>query len=272
MKTLWKRFKKPILFFVIFFVLLEVTFFLSPDFFAGPGKVISPVVTFPVRVVRGVVSTVTLGFQRYVFLIGVEKENEYLKRELRLKKIENGILLSRVRECKSIAHFPVYFSPATWSGKIFPVIGRDPSSLFDSVLVYTSGEKFKRGTPVLSWQGVVGMVVESLPLSVKVMLLTDINSAIDVIDARSGVRGIFKGEGGEKGEVEFVPSSRDVKKNDLWITSGMDGVYPPGISVAITYSVKKMQEEPFYVIKAVPTLDIYTFKYVFIPEKTKNER
>ena len=267
MKTLWSRFKKPILFFVAFFILLEVAFFVRPDLFTGPGKFLSPLVTFPVRVVRGAITGISLGFQRYVFLVGVEKENEKLKRELRLTRIENRILLERIRECKSIAYFPVYFSPATWSGEIFPVIGRDASALFDSVLVYTGGKRFSRGTPVLSWQGVVGMVVDYLTLSAKVMLLTNINSAIDVVNSRSGVRGVFKGEGGERGRVEFVPSTRDVKVGDLWVTSGMDGVYPPGISVAVTTSIKKMEDEPFYIIEANPTLDVYSFKYVFIPDK-----
>ncbi len=271
MNTLWKRFKKPILFFIAFFILLEVAFFLKPGIFSGPGKFISPLVTFPVRIVEAVVSNVSRAYHRYVFLVGVERENEILSRKVKRLTIENAILMERVRQCRSIAKFPLYFSPATWSGEIYPVIGRDPSALFDSVLVYTGGRKIPRGTPVLNWKGVVGMVVDHLALSSKVMLLTNINSAVDVVDVRSRVRGIFKGEGNDSGKVEFVPSKRDVKVGDLWVTSGMDGVYPAGISVAVTVSVNRMEDEPFYVIEAVPTIDVLSFEYVFIPEQKGNE-
>ncbi len=265
MKTLWKRFKKPILLFVLFFLLLEIVFFIKPAFFSGPAEPFEPFVSFPVRVVVALKEGIATGVKRYFYLVGVEKDNELLRQKIRKLRLENSVLTSKVRDMEEMVKFPFYFPPTTWEGTLYPLVGRDPSALFDSVLIYTGGKKLKQGTPVIHWNGVVGMVISSELLSAKVMLLTNINSSIDVYDIRSGVRGIFQGTSSDLGRIAFVPDDRDVRVGDYWVTSGLDGIYPRGVDVAVTRSVKEMKEEPFYIITAKPTLDIFSFNYVLVP-------
>lgn len=271
MRNVWRKFKKPIIYFSLFFIFLEVVFFLKPSFFSGPGEILEPVVTFPVRVIVGVEEDVVSLWKRYIFLVGVEKRNEKLIEEINTLRMKLLSCREHLREMEEISKFSFYFNPVTWKGEIVPLIGRDPSSLFDSFLIYTGGKKLPPSTPVLYQDGVVGMVVESELLSAKVMLITNINSAVDVMDARSGVRGVFQGEGGMLGKVKYVTSDQDVKVGDLWITSGFDGVYPPGIGVAKTVSVRRMKEEPFFVIEAKPVVNFFKVRFVFIPEMKRYE-
>ncbi len=270
MKTLWQKFKKPVIFFILFLLLLEIVFLLSPRFFSGIGF-IEPVMTLPVKFFVGVKSKTVSAIDRYFFLVHTAKENEILKKELHQNEIKLMNLKEELREYRDAIQFKFYYSPITWNGVILPVIGRDISALFDSVIIYKGRLKIQPGTPVLHWRGVVGMVVSVAPFSAKVMLLTNINSSIDVFDSRSGVRGVFRGEGKSYGEVVYVPVNHDVKKGDVWITSGLDGVYPPGVNVAVTKSVKRSRNRYFYKIEALPLLDVFSFRNVFVPG-VKNER
>jgi rod shape-determining protein MreC len=88
------------------------------------------------------------------------------------------------------------------------------------------------GQPVIDGDGVVGQVTRVLPLSAEVTLLTDRGATLPVEIARTGQRAIAFG-GGADGllELRFLAASADVRADDVLTTSGLDGVYPPGLPV-----------------------------------------
>jgi rod shape-determining protein MreC len=89
------------------------------------------------------------------------------------------------------------------------------------------------GQPVISAQGVIGQVTRVLPLSAEVTLLTDRGAAVPVAVARTGQRAIaFGGGAGGLLELRFVAASSDIRPGDSLVTSGLDGIYPPGLPVA----------------------------------------
>ena len=49
--------------------------------------------------------------------------------------------------------------------------------------------------------------------------------------ARTRVQGVLKGIGGGKAQVDDLGAQADVRVGDLFVTSGMDGVFPPGLLV-----------------------------------------
>jgi rod shape-determining protein MreC len=67
-----------------------------------------------------------------------------------------------------------------------------------------------------------------------VLLLTDFRSAIPVQDVRSDARGILVGRGRlAKLLLKNIPSTVDIKVNDLLVTSGLGGRYPAGYPVGV---------------------------------------
>ena len=71
-------------------------------------------------------------------------------------------------------------------------------------------------------------------LSSRVLLLTDFRSAIPVQDVRSDARGILVGRGRlAKLLLKDIPSTVDIKVNDLLVTSGLGGRYPAGYPVGV---------------------------------------
>lgn len=99
------------------------------------------------------------------------------------------------------------------------------------------------GQVVVDEQGVMGQVVRSFPLTAEVSLLTDKQQAIPVVVQRTGLRAILSGTGNSTLEVQFLASSVDVQVGDYLVTSGLDGVYLPGLPVA---KVSKVQRDDAY--------------------------
>ncbi|QIL45198.1 rod shape-determining protein MreC [Acidovorax sp. HDW3] len=112
------------------------------------------------------------------------------------------------------------------------------------------------GAPVLDERGVLGQVTRVLPLLSEVTLLIDRDQAIPVLNARTGARSVAYGEPqAEQGggmELRFMPSNADVQEGDLLVTSGIDGVYPPGLPVAHVQRVERRADSAFTRIYCTP--------------------
>ncbi len=124
------------------------------------------------------------------------------------------------------------------------------------------------GAPVVNESGVLGQVTRLYPLSAEVTLLTDKDSAIPVINARSQQRGAAFG-GLAKGtamELRFVAANADVKVDDLLQTSGVDGVYPAGLAVAKVRQVERQAEGGFARVLLAPTAVADGVRHVLVLE------
>lgn len=88
------------------------------------------------------------------------------------------------------------------------------------------------GQPVIDENGVIGQVTQVFVNTSEVTLLTDKDQAIPVQAARTGIRSIAYGRG-QTGylELRFMEPNADVQAGDVLVTSGIDGLYPPGLAV-----------------------------------------
>ena len=113
------------------------------------------------------------------------------------------------------------------------------------------------GQPVIDDNGVVGQVTRLYPFTSEVTLLTDKDQAISVQVVRSGVRSVAYGRG-QSGvlELRFIAANADIKKGDVLVTSGIDGVYPGGLAVATVLSVEHKSSDAFARIVCQPTAGI----------------
>jgi rod shape-determining protein MreC len=103
-----------------------------------------------------------------------------------------------------------------------------------------------RGSPVITEDGVVGQVTRAYPLSAEVTLLADKDAAIPVLNTRTRQRGAaFGGAGTGLMELRFTSANADVQVGDRLDTSGLDGIYPPGLSVAKVVHVERRVESGF---------------------------
>jgi rod shape-determining protein MreC len=121
------------------------------------------------------------------------------------------------------------------------------------------------GSPVIDELGVLGQVTLVHPLVSEVTLITDRDLAIPVLNVRSGVRSLAFGDAAGNGlELRFIGSNADVQQGDLLTTSGVDGVYPPGLPVARIDRIERRVESVFARIYGVPLAMVNGARHVLV--------
>ena len=122
-----------------------------------------------------------------------------------------------------------------------------------------------RGAPVIDTLGLVGQVHRVFPWASEVALITDREQVIPVQVVRNGLRAVIFGLGYDGAlEVRFMPVNADIEKNDLLVTSGIDGVYPSGLPVAFVDSVERNAAYPFARIGCRPASGVGSHRHVMV--------
>lgn len=271
MRDLLLRLRVPLLFGAILLVSLVSMHADRRARSAGPGELgfarglvldvavpLQKMVAAPVDLVRDT-------WQQYVALVDLQHENDSLRAQLSALREENlqyrealvaSGRLQRIVEMR--AGFETPMLP-------MEVVGQDVSPWFRSVLLdrgHANG--LRAGMPVITDSGVVGLVTATSENAGRTMLLVDRQSAIDGIVQRSRVRGIVRGRGGDRLEFEFVVGGADVAVGDEVISSGLDGVYPKGLSVG---RVEELVASPYGLTQRAilrPAVDFGQLEQVFV--------
>ncbi|MCZ2439813.1 MAG: rod shape-determining protein MreC [Burkholderiales bacterium] len=127
------------------------------------------------------------------------------------------------------------------------------------------------GAPVVDEAGVLGQVTRLYPVTAEVTLLVDKDGAIPVLNTRTQQRSVaFGGQqlagGGGALELRFLPSDADVQVGDALVTSGLDGVYPPGLPVARVAEVQRRAQAGFARILLEPAARAEGVRHVLLVE------
>jgi rod shape-determining protein MreC len=123
------------------------------------------------------------------------------------------------------------------------------------------------GSPVIDESGVLGQVTRVHGLISEVTLLTDRDQAIPVLNARTGARSVAYGDPSSHGgslELRFMAGNADVQAGDLLTTSGVDGIYPPGLPVAKVNKVERRADSGFARISCTPQALVEGARHVMV--------
>jgi rod shape-determining protein MreC len=124
-------------------------------------------------------------------------------------------------------------------------------------------------SPVINETGVLGQVTRVYLASSEVTLLIDKDAAIPVLNSRSGARSAaFGGAAALNGamELRFMAGNADVQVGDVLTTSGVDGVYPPGLPVARVAAVDRKADSGFARILLTPLARSDGVRHVLVLE------
>ncbi len=223
-------------------------------------------VTAPIeRIVSAPFSGVKRFYENYVDLIGVRAENRRILRRIAEVESENlqfrealvaSGYLGRVASMRDEVEIPML--PAE-------VVGLDVAPWFRSVLVDRGAKHgIEPGHPVITHEGVVGVVTATSGHAAKTMLLLDRQSAVDALVQRSRARGVLRGSGRERLEFEFVVRGADVVAGDEVVTSGLGGIYPKGLRLGRVSELRESEGRLTRIAVVEPAVDLGQLEQVFV--------
>lgn len=210
-------------------VIIEKTSSMATD-------VVSPlidVLVIPARAAAGV-------YDYFRELRQVYKENQKLREENKALVMASNHARALEIENKLLSNLLNYTPPPEATQTTARVIAEEGDAFSHSLIAYTGGSNnVRKGQVVLSDNGVIGRIDRVGQMYSKIILITDINSKIPVIVERTRVRGILSGDNTSIPKLIFIPLEAELAIGDRIVTSGVAGVFPPGLPIGQISSVEK---------------------------------
>ena len=201
----------------------------------------------------------------YFFLINVAVENEELRKALAQATEKNNQCYETDLSNQRLRKLLEFKKSSTVKVIAAEVIGRDPSPWFKTAIIDKGqSDGVSKGLPVVIAEGIAGQVVEVSPGFSKVLLLIDPNSAVDAVVQRTRARGIVKGESEDRTVFHYVLRKHDVRVGDRVVSSGLDGVFPKGLSVGQVAEVIKRNAGIFQEVFVTPSVDFEKLEEVLV--------
>ena len=215
----------------------------------------------PVRIVRG----------SSAYFVGLDQANsssERAARKLALQSLRAGqveqLMLENTR-LRKILGLREQLATSVMAAEVL----YDAADPYTRKIIIDKGllQDVALGSPVLDESGVLGQVTRVHPLVSEVTLVIDRDLAIPVLNVRTGARSVAYGDPTVSGsglELRFMGSNSDVQQGDLLTTSGVDGVYPPGLPVAKISKIERRAESAFAKIYCTPQALVTGARHVMV--------
>ncbi|ACL05324.1 rod shape-determining protein MreC [Desulfatibacillum aliphaticivorans] len=210
-------------------------------------------------------SFVSTTWTNYFALVETARENKELRREVEFLQLiahECGETRRQNSRLKNLLGFA-----QDEGGKVVTalVTAEDPSDTFQAIYINRGSiHGVEPGLAVATPLGVVGRIIDVSPYQSKVLLITDPNFAMDARVARTRARGVLEGAADGPCQFKYVMQQEDVSLGDMVVTSGMDKVFPPGISVGVVSRVRKAEQGMFQGIVVTPFVDFSRLEEVLV--------
>ena len=195
------------------------------------------------------------------------QDNEGLRGDLLIAQRELQLLESLASENSRLLEL----NNATGgvSGDVSPaeIINISPDPYSRRVLINKgSNEKVFLGQPLLDANGLMGQVVEVLPFTSWVLLITDPSHSTPVEVNRNGERALARGARDNSSEldIDFVTQTQDMRAGDLLVSSGMGQIYPKNYPVAEIVSVYRDPGLDFATVRARPLAEMARTRHAML--------
>jgi len=198
----------------------------------------------PIQSASSKASGATFGFFRQIFNFqSIARENEDLKQRLASAELELHSARQEAAETERLKALLNLKEQNKFDIVTARVIARDPSVWFNTITINCgSSSGVAINMPVVSGTGVVGRVISVSPWASQVMLLTDEKAGAGAVVGQLGESGALGSVRGRPDigliEMRYVSGLEKVAVGDYVMTTGQDGIYPPGLNVGDVVDVK----------------------------------
>lgn len=241
---------------------------------------------------RGTLSVLVSPIQRLATLPGLlwQQAGDYLAMQHSLVEDNRTLHQQHERDAAQLAQFQALQQENRQLRKLLVLTQRGDLAMQPVEVVYAERDVFKRkvlvdkganagvrvGQVVMDSQGIVGQITRVYPWLSEVTLVTEKDHAVPVQLLRNGLRSIVFGAGDTSQlSLRYMPVSSDIQDGDLLVTSGIDGIYPPGIPVAKVVRIERDPAYPFARVTCLPVAGVDKHRHLLIlsglPERPAQE-
>ncbi|MFZ5523155.1 MAG: rod shape-determining protein MreC [Pseudomonadota bacterium] len=197
---------------------------------------------------------------------GLIAENEELHRQhefdaAQLQQLQT--LQAENRQLRNLVELPLRNEISTQLVEI----SYSERDVFKRRVLVNKGENanIRNGQVVMDDAGIVGQITRVYPWLSEVTLITEKDHAVPIQVLRNGLRAIVFGAGDTSQlSLRYMPVSADVQTDDILVTSGIDGTYPPGIPVAKVIKVERDPAYPFASVTCLPVAGVDSHRHLLV--------
>jgi rod shape-determining protein MreC len=283
MESFFTRFKNVL---VLVVVLLAQTIGLAiqvrqaPEGSAPEGKKVTLLRTWVVgaiapveKLFHGIGFNIRYAWSNYIDLRNTRQQNRELKDEvarLRLEQAELAQDALQGQRLQTLLNFQRHYVTSTVAAQVIGTSGTDQSRVL--YIDKGSDDGLKVDQAVITPDGIVGKIRETMAHTSQVLLINDPSSGAGVLLASTRIRGILHGS--QEGHVvinNLTPDSR-IRPGEKVLTSGGDQIYPRGLNVGTIESITPDPDhQPYTLIAIKPAANLFQLEEVLVITGTQDQ-
>ncbi len=214
-------------------------------------------------------------------LVHAKRENERLRKEvdqLRVQAILGASATQQNAEFRALLRYKdTQQFPKDYTGVFTRIIARPPSEFEQTVEIAAgSNQGIHLQTPIVTPDGLVGIVTDVSGDVSRVQLITDSESAVQARDVQTGAIGLVRHGQGQAMILDRVTPDQRVNAADTIVTAGTrskqyPSLYPGGIPIGQVTTVGESDTSSFKQIQVQPYADFSNLNSVIalIPKRKK---
>jgi rod shape-determining protein MreC len=216
-------------------------------------------------------------WDNYIGLVDVRGENVRLRRKIDALILDNAGLTERMTQFERIERLISFPQLDSTTYEVVRVVARDTSGLARLITIDEgSSQGLADNMTVITHRGLVGRIIRTSPSVSRVLLITDVRSAVDALAQESRDGMVASGANGAILSVRYLMADAKAKNGDRVVSSGLGGIYPKGLLIGILRDVKREKEDLFATARIIPLADLDRLEEVLVikgsPSAGFNER
>lgn len=213
-----------------------------------------------------------LAKEDYLHLVDVNKKNRKLMLSLDRLAFENALLTERLKHFERLESLLSFPKVSMIPFEAARIIGRDTLGRVKLLIINKgSTDGLKENFPVITHRGLVGRVVRVSRFASKVLMITDVRSAVDAVVQETRDQLVASGSNTPSLEVRYLSVGSDVTEGERVISSGLGGVYPKGLLIGVLSNIRKDGPSLFLSAHLEPAVDLNGIEEVLVLKSSSSD-
>lgn len=231
-----------------------------------PERILLEVMAPFQKVINYTITGIIQTWDNYIDLIHTRQENRLLKQEVDQLIFENNRLIEKNLLFRRLESLLTFSSVENVRLELAQVIGKDFTPWNQLVIIGKgSADGLRTDMSVATHQGLVGRIVFVSDHTGKVLLITDIRSAVDALIQRTRDSCVVVGYSPTLCNVKYLGVNAEVKVGDRIISSGLGGLFPKGLAIGIISEIQKKKEDGlFQEVQVKPSANLSKLEEVLV--------